>query len=373
MPLLWHQFCPGKTECHLAVWGCAMPCNSCLNVFETIGNALNSPLETVEILGSIARSIVDNLHVKGCQFFMFSRDQKQLESLAAFDAGEKVATTSALEVEGVLSEVLHGDTILIKDCAFDPRVQSLPGYQQAGVKSLLLLPLKSRGQVIGSMHITADEEWGFSGDELAVIRTVAALCTSIIVRSMFQQILHDVSEYVPQSLEVKAVLDQIAKSITENLRAKGCVIRLLDADSGRLELWASYGLSQAFFNKGPVEASRAKAETIEGKCVAVYDALQYMQYPDAARQEGIASLLSVPLLLRGASIGYLRVFTSRPYEFSSEEMYLMKMVGEQCAVLINGARLYSQVKDKYEKLMVDFHNWFDWSYGAGVTESKKIA
>jgi hypothetical protein len=54
-------------------------------------------------------------------------------------------------------------------------------------------------------------------------------------------------------------------------------------------------------------------------------------------------------------------------------MYLMKMVGEQCAVLINGARLYSQVKDKYEKLMVDFHNWFDWSYGAGVTESKKIA
>ena len=348
-----------------------MHCNNCLKVFQTIGEALNSPLETVDILQSIARSIIDNLRVKSCQFYLFSRDRKHLESLAFSDWGAKPA--QSLEVRGVLAEVLQGENVLIKDCAFDSRAQVLPAYQLAGVKSALLMPLKSRGQVIGSLHLTVSEEWDLSGDDLAIIRTVAALCSTIIVRSMFQQILHDVSEYVPQSLEVKAVLDQIAKSITENLRAKGCVIRLLDADSGRLELWASYGLSQAFFNKGPVEASRAKAETIEGKCVAVYDALQYMQYPEAARQEGIASLLSVPLLLRGASIGYLRVFTSRPYEFSPEEIYLMKMVGEQCAVLIHSARLYNQVKDKYEKLMVDFQSWFDWSYGAGVAESKKIA
>jgi len=110
--------------------------------------------------------------------------------------------------------------------------------------------------------------------------------------------------------------------ITEDLRAKGCVVRLLDPDTGRLELWASYGLSPAFFNKGPVEASKAQAETLEGKCVAAYDATQYMQYPEEARREGIASLLSVPLLLHGRSIGYLRVFTSKPYEFSPAEIYL---------------------------------------------------
>ena len=223
------------------------------------------------------------------------------------------------------------------------------------------------------MHITMAEERVFSGDDLAVIRTIAALCTSIIVRSMFQQILHEVSDCVPLSLEIKDVLGQIVKVITENLRAKGCVIRLLDPDTGRLELRASYGLSQAFFDKGPVDASRAKAETIEGKCIAVYDALQYMQYPEEARQEGIASLLSVPLLMHGRSIGYLRVFTNKPYDFSSDEIHLMRMVGEQCAVLINSARLYSQVKERYEALMVDFHNWFDWSYGWGVTETKKAA
>jgi hypothetical protein len=49
------------------------------------------------------------------------------------------------------------------------------------------------------------------------------------------------------------------------------------------------------------------------------------------------------------------------------------MVGEQCALLIHSARLYSFIKERYDTLMVDFQNWFDWSYGWGVMERKKAA
>jgi GAF domain-containing protein len=223
------------------------------------------------------------------------------------------------------------------------------------------------------MHITTAEERVFSSDDLAVIHTIAALCTSIILRAMFQKILHHVSETAPLSLDIKDVLGQIVEVITEDLRAKGCLIRLLDPDTGRLELWASYGLSQAYLDKGPRDASRAKVETLEGKCVAVYDATQYLQYPEEARREGIASLLSVPLLVHGRSIGVLRVFTNKPYEFSADEIFLMRMVGEQCALLIHCAQLYSYTKERYETLMVDFHNWFDRFYAWGVMETKKAA
>jgi hypothetical protein len=51
----------------------------------------------------------------------------------------------------------------------------------------------------------------------------------------------------------------------------------------------------------------------------------------------------------------------------------MKMVGEQCALLIHSARLYSLIKERYETLMVDFHNWFDKFYGWGVMERKNAA
>jgi signal transduction protein with GAF and PtsI domain len=343
---------------------------NCLRVFQTIGDTFNSPLETAEMLRSVSRSIVENLSAKGCQFFLLSRDQRQLEIMASFDLSEKFAIRGPLAVEGILGDVLRGDTVLIADCQSDPRVCSFSAYKEEGIKSLLLIPLKSRGQVIGSMHITTAEERTCSSDDWEILRVVAALCTSVILHSMFQNILHHVSETVPLSFDIHEVLEQIVRVITEDLRSKGCLIRLLDPETGKLKLWASYGLSREYLDKGPVDAGTAKAETLEGKCVAVYDATQYLQYPEEARREGIASMLSVPLLVHGHSIGVLCIYTHKPYEFSPDEINLMKMVGEQCALLINNARLYSHIKERYDTLVVDFHSWFDRFYGRGGIGTK---
>jgi GAF domain-containing protein len=364
-----HRFCVERSCPTMP----ALTCCKCCGVFHTIADTLNSPLETGEMLRSVSKSIVDNLCVKGCEFFLLSRNQRQLENIAFFDLNEKFAVGGPLDVADMLEDVLRGDTVSVSDCGSDPRVCHLPAYRDEGVKSLLLVPLKTRSQVIGSMHITTAEGRAFSSDELTIIQTIAALCTGVILRSMFQKVLHHVSETAPLQLDIKDVLNQIAKVIAEDLRVKGCVIRLLDPDTGRLELWASYGLSQAYLNKGPVDAGKAKVETVEGRCVALYDATQYLQYPEEARREGIASLLSVPLLVHGRSIGYLRIFTHKPYEFSAEEISLIRMVGEQCALLIHSARLCSFIKERYDTLMVDFHNWFDCFYGWGVMEREKVA
>jgi GAF domain-containing protein len=346
----------------------------CLRVFQTIGDTFNSPLDTAEILRSISKSVVENMSVTGCHFYLLSRDQRQLEPIASFDSGEKSGGTEPLAVEGIVAEVLHGEAVSVADCRADPRVCPFPAYRQEHIKSLLLVPLESRGQVIGSMHLTTAVEKVFPGTELLeVVRVIAALCTRIILHSMFQRILHDVSETVPTSLDIKEVLQQIVKVITEDLRTKGCLIRMLDPATGKLQLWASYGLSQAYLDKGPVDASKAKTEMLEGKCVAVRDATEYLQYPEEAKRERIASLLSVPLPVHGRCIGVLRIYTHRPYEFSPDEIYLMKIVGEQCALLIHNAQLYCHIRERYDTLMVDFHNWFERFYGWGGVGTKGTA
>jgi len=248
--------------CNRRFWlerGCpAMPTIKCCKVFQTIANTLNSPLDAAEMLRSISKSIVDNLGIKGCGFFLLSQNQRQLEDIAFYDANGKLAVGRPLDVAGVVEEVLRGDTVAISDCGSDPRASCVAFYRDEGVKSLLLIPLRTQNQVVGSMHISTLEERTFSGDEVTVIQTIAALCTSIILRAMFQKVLHHVSETVPICLDIKGVLNQIAKVITEDLRAKGCVIRLLDPDTQRLDLWASYGLSQEYLNKGPVDAGRRR-------------------------------------------------------------------------------------------------------------------
>jgi GAF domain-containing protein len=347
-----------------------MRCSDCLRIFENIGDSLNAPIETAEMLRSVSKSIVDTLGVQGCRFLMLGRDQSPLETIAFFGLTGGFIASGLTGIEAMADEVLQGGTVFVQDCQSDPRFDQLPAFREQGVRSLLMMPLRSRGQVIGAMHLTAAEPRVFCADELEILRVAAALCAGVIVRSMFQKILHDVSETIPLSLDLQDVLAQIVQVITEDLRAKGCLIRLLHPETGRLELWASYGLSQEYLNVGPRDSSKAAAETREGKAVAVYDAARYLQYPEEARREGIASLLSVPLLLHGHSIGVLRVYTRKPYEFSADEIHLMQMVAEQCTLLIRNAQLYSSVKERYDRLMVDFHSWFDQFYKPGGTPPK---
>ncbi|MEW6365828.1 MAG: GAF domain-containing protein [Acidobacteriota bacterium] len=342
-----------------------MPAPEHLKIFETAAEVLNSPAEVPEMLRAISNAIARGMSIKGCQFFLLSRDQRVLEPIASSGLSEAFANQESVEMNRMLREILQGQPVSVRDCTTDPRIHRSLAYSVEGIRSTLWIPLKSRGQVIGAMQLTTADVHEFSEEEIEVARVVAAVCASLILRSMFQRIVSGVSDTVRHSLDVDEVLKRIVRVITEDLRAKGCLIRLIDPDTNRLELRAAYGLSEAYLQSGPRDAAKATAEVLEGKPVFFLDAGQYLQYAEDARREGIASLLSVPLMIHGKSIGVLRVYTYKPYEFSEEEIHLMKMVAEQCALLIKNAQLYSGMKERYQQLIGDFHEWFDRFYGPG--------
>jgi len=74
-------------------------------------------------------------------------------------------------------------------------------------------------------------------------------------------------------------------------------------------LATSYGLSDEYIKKGPVSALRSIAQSLEEGPVAIYDVMDdpRIQYPNEAKKEGIASLLSVPIVVGGNVIGAMRV------------------------------------------------------------------
>ncbi len=211
------------------------------------------------------------------------------------------------------------------------------------------------------MRLSTAEKRDFTDPELDVINVVAAFVTSLILHSMFYVISKKVTETIRSSLDINKVLNAIVKVITEELRAKGCSIRLHDPKRKELTIKAYYGLSKDYIEKGPILSEKSIAEAMEGKCVAIYDVGKdpRIQYPKEARSEGISSLLNIPLMIFNQFIGVLRLYTHNPYQFSNEEIHLMQMIGEQCALAIRDAQLYSGMKDRYDLLMSDFHQWFD--------------
>src|SRR5262245_2305785 len=103
--------------------------------------------------------------------------------------------------------------------------------------------------------------------------------------------LHQVALTISSSLELDEVLQRVVTSITEAMQVKACALRLLDTNSGELQLSAVYGLSKGYLTKGPVEvkSSLIDSEALCGTPVVIHDARTdpRFQYQEAAKSEGI--------------------------------------------------------------------------------------
>jgi signal transduction protein with GAF and PtsI domain len=158
----------------------------------------------------------------------------------------------------------------------------------------------------------------------------------------YLQIFSEVSRAVLSVLDVEAVLGLIVERIVRPLGIKGGALRLLDERTHRLELAASHGLSEEYLKKGALFADRSMADALRGRPVLVENAPvdARIQYREEARAEGIASILSVPMLIRGRFIGVLRMYTAEPRQFSQKEIDLVSAIADIGAIAIDNARTF---------------------------------
>ena len=130
--------------------------------------------------------------------------------------------------------------------------------------------------------------------------------------SKYYQSLYEVAAAVNSTRASEAILHYIVENVAKTVGAKGCSLMLLTPDRQLLLHTAAYGLSDWYVRKGPVSTDKSISEALQGKPVAVLDATEdeRIQYREQAKKEGIASILSVPMMLREEIIGVIRVWTA---------------------------------------------------------------
>lgn len=175
-----------------------------------------------------------------------------------------------------------------------------------------------------------------------------------------------VSKAVSSTMDLKEILDLIVKHLRKTLRVKGCTIMLLDKKRRHLELAAAVGLSKAYLSKGPITSEQSAKAVEKGKPVIILDATtdRRVQYPVDASREGIASMLSVPISVRGTVIGLVRLYSAAKRRFPKGELEFVTAVAEQGGLAIENARLFAQVKEDHKGLMEDTWRWFEQNYPA---------
>ena len=161
-----------------------------------------------------------------------------------------------------------------------------------------------------------------------------------------------VTKAISHSKDPEEVALITVESIKTALGAKGCALFLINRKNNELQLATSYGLSDEYINKGPVSALRSIAQSLEEGPVAIFDVMDdpRIQYPNEAQKEGIASLLSVPIVVGGSLVGAIRVYTSKPWEFTLEDVNFVQSLAQVAGIAINMARYAKGFKSSIDVL-----------------------
>lgn len=172
-----------------------------------------------------------------------------------------------------------------------------------------------------------------------------------------------VAKCVNSSLEPATVLKAVAQQAAQALEAKGATLRLLDRSGKRLLPGAGWGLSETYTRKGPVdlEKSQVDREALSGKTIHLENAQTdpRFQYRDAAKAEGIVSVLVAPLMVEGKGVGALRIYSETTRDFDDQELEFVKAVADLSAMAIENARLHQALKTDYEMLVQYDHRIYE--------------
>lgn len=175
----------------------------------------------------------------------------------------------------------------------------------------------------------------------------------------YYESLYETISLLNSQKEPRTLLNAVVKSIAEATNSKACSLMLLTPNKEVLLHTVAYGLSDWYLRKGPVNISKAISEVLEGRPVSVPDVAtdERVLYREQAQQEGIASMLSVPVKLRGDVIGVLRVYSSNPREYTEEGIRFVETTGNLAALALERTGTYEMIQQDYEAFREDMRQW----------------
>jgi len=165
--------------------------------------------------------------------------------------------------------------------------------------------------------------------------------------------LSKVSSAISSDLYLDDILRLIVTVTAGVMNSKICSLMLLN-EKNELEIKATQSINPEYIRKPNLKIGEGIAGkvTIENRPIVVFDVQSEKEYihKDLARKEGLASMLSVPLAVRGKVIGVLNTYTSTPHKFSEEEIEILQTVASQAAVTIENTHLMVKTRVIEEEL-----------------------
>jgi signal transduction histidine kinase len=332
-----------------------------LKLLYQVGNVIHSTLEPEQALQLIMQEAVRLMRASSGSLALINPNNGLLEIQASAGLAPDAPELKLRVGQGVTGWVARtGKPARIGDVRQDARYVML----HRDVRSELAVPLEVLGEVRGVLNVDSREAEAFSQGDQELLVELAVQAAKVIhntwlfeqarLKARLLETLVSVSRSINSALNVDEALQLITREACALMEARMASLLMLDPSGQWLDLRASFGAGPSYVAKPrlSVEESFMGIVVRRKKPMQLENVQTSSLYQNVAmaRQEGLVSLLSAPLVFSGQTIGTLNVYTGQPHSFSNEEVHILTALTELSAIALEKARLYERVVDVEEQL-----------------------
>lgn len=309
-----------------------------------------------ELLSALLQLVLRATRADAVDLFLRADDRNELVHKAttrgdAADISDWLPICNRAVSEGSTQLAWLAGSGLAANHARAARLIATPLLDEGYAFGALLLRLSPRKQM-GQVKIQAMESIGRTA--AATLRAYHHLYEA---GSRLNRIgaVSEVARIITQSPYLEEILQLLVNMTAQQFDYRVCTVRLLDESAGELVLRATQATAKAYQRKRAIKLG----ESIAGQAIAknrpivVRDVREEETYigHDLAVEQGLLSMICVPLTIQGRPVGVMSCYTDVIREFPRDEIKALETIAKQAALSIEHAKL--QVRST---LMQEMHH-----------------
>ena len=266
-------------------------------------------------------------------------------------------TTLGVGFTGWVGE--HGEPLLVPDANADPRGASIPGTDDVD-ESMLVVPMRYDDAVVGVITLSKLGLAQFDQPDLRLLSILADQAATALesARNLARsqalagelRLLLDVGNDLAASLETGQVANVLARHLATVMAVDECAISWWDRPNDRL---ASLGYHPQLRRAEIEPFYDVRDYPLTGRVLVDQTTARVdVEDADADQNEvrllaaaGMRSLVMLPLVASGVTIGLVELISRGPLEPDEERLSLIRTIANEASIALENARLYSEARE----------------------------
>ncbi len=308
-----------------------------------------------ELLSELASAIQEAAQVDTCDILL-ATGSKGLVLRASTAIPEYTGRLRLGKGMGVAGYVFKTQQPLMiaKGLSNDPRYARFPGISEPDYESGFAVPVSDDNAVHGVLMLRNLAVWR---PTMPARRQIEAMARAVLTcvrayrkafeagtRSSKMGAVSELTRTISANPYLEEILQLLVNLTAQRFAFRVVTVRLLDEKSQELILRATQAENKAYQRKRAIKLgeSHAGRAIVENRPIIVEDVQIDQEYigHDLAEEQGLRSMICMPLTIQDRPVGVMTCYTSEVRDFAPDEVAALETLARQSAISIEHAKLH---------------------------------